>query len=203
MSYSQVLHLVQDKFPQHNLIISFGERYFIALSIIPLVYFGRMSLAKLAAKAKSTKPKNLQKIAHKPYGKKNVLDQDNYMFDFSINYRDVEKFSQCKKFLSIDIGKSYGECAIIIDHGEHFVPRRPHAPTVEEMEAEDDAGLIMRMEYQAKYTNYIKQRTDYDARCAQVYHFIWGKCTLAMQQAVKQDPLFMDWDRDKDALSLC
>jgi len=160
-----------------------------------------MSLAKLAAKARArTQPKD-QRSGQKPAVKKSIINEDNYFFDFSINYRDVEKFALCKRLLSNQVGKVYGECSCIIDYGEHFVFIQPTPPGPEDLE-DDFNGTLVKMQYQAAYSNYIKRRTEYISRCSQVYHLIWSKCTTAMQNAVKQDPNFPVWDQEKNALEL-
>ena len=61
---------------------------------------------------------------------------------------------------------------------------------------------MIRSEYQIEFSAYIKTKAQYESRCAQVYHLIWSKCTVAMRNAVKQDPDFARWDPLRDALSL-
>src|SRR5437868_5915326 len=160
-----------------------------------------MSLAKLAAKAKARTQSKDQRNGAKTIVKKGAVNEDNYLFDFSVNYRDVEKFALCKRLLSNEVGKIYGECSCIIDYGEHFTITEPDPPTPEDLNDEFNA-ILVKMQYQASYSNFIKRTTDYNSKCSQVYHLVWSKCSTSMQNAVKQDGDFPTWDQEKDVLSL-
>lgn len=128
-------------------------------------------------------------------------NENNYSFDYSTNVRDVERFSTYKRLFTIEVGKQFGECASIIEHGEHFGIYRPDVPSDLEWNHQEN-GPRVRMEYGTDYAAYVKQKASYDSKCTQLYHLIWSKCTVAMRNAVKEHPEYEAWDRNKDALQL-
>ena len=117
-----------------------------------------MSLTRLAANAKAAndKRKKIPKVQQRAATKRSTINQENYSFDFTINYRDIEKFSLCKKFLSLEVGKTYGECSSIIDYGEHFNFPEPIAPTQEDFE-DEVKGILVKLQYQTQYSNWYKR----------------------------------------------
>lgn len=159
-----------------------------------------MSLAGLANKAKNAAGKTSPKGKSKFGLKKAVPTQDNYCFDFSINFRDVEKFAHNRRLLSIEIGSKFGDAATVIDYGQHPTFDNPEIDPLDL--ADPDMGEINRIHFQAEIQSVVRARKDYELKCSQVYHVIWSKCTTAMQNAVKQDPDFEQYDRDKDPLPL-
>ena len=160
-----------------------------------------MSLNELNRKAIKRRGSPQEKAAKKSVERKHGPTEENYQFDYASNYRDVEKFSLCKRFLANEVGKQFGECANIIEHGEHFQFFAPDHPDDDDWN-DPDIGPRVRMEYGTEYSAFIKQKSVYDTKCAQVYHLIWSKCTMAMRNAVKEHEEFEIWDRRKDALSL-
>lgn len=159
-----------------------------------------MSLSELNKKAKMSRgaqSQNKRKFSESRQGP----TEQKYQFDYSSNYRDVEKFSVCRRLLASEVGKAFGEAANIIEHGEHFVFFPPDYPDDDEWN-DPDVGPRVRMEYGTEYSAYVKLKTAYDTKCAQVYHLIWSKCTIAMQNAVKEHADFNVWDRHKDVLNL-
>ena len=159
-----------------------------------------MSLSELNKKAKMSRgaqSQNKRKFSESRQGP----TEQKYQFDYSSNYRDVEKFSVCRRLLASEVGKAFGEAANIIEHGEHFVFFPPDYPDDDEWN-DPDVGPRVRMEYGTEYSAYVKLKTAYDTKCAQVYHLIWSKCTISMQNAVKEHADFNVWDRHKDVLNL-
>ncbi|MBS1768272.1 MAG: hypothetical protein JSS77_01295, partial [Acidobacteria bacterium] len=159
-----------------------------------------MSLSELNKKAAKRRGTPQASGARKQNDRKSGISEENYQFDYS-NYRDVEKFSACKKLLHSEVGKQFGECANIIEFGEHFQFYAPDYPDPDDWEDPVD-GPRVRMEYNTEYGAFIKRKSAYDAKCSQVYHLIWSKCTVAMKNAVKEDADFDLWDRQQDALAL-
>ena len=159
-----------------------------------------MSLSELNKKAVKRRGTPQAAGSKKTFERKTGVTAENYQFDYS-NYRDVEKFSLCKKLLYTEVGKQFGECANIIEHGEHFNFFAPDRPDPDDWE-DPIEGPRVRMEYGTEYAAFIKRKSVYDARCAQVYHLIWSKCTTAMKNAVKEHEDFVIWDRQQDALPL-
>ena len=61
---------------------------------------------------------------------------------------------------------------------------------------------MIGMQYKTEYASYIRTKAEYDSKCTQLWHFIYGKCTIAMKNALKQDANWIVIDRTKDALAL-
>ena len=159
-----------------------------------------MSLSELNKKAKMSRGAQNQNKRKFLESKQGPTEQ-KYQFDYSSNYRDVEKFSVCRRLLATEVGKAFGEAANIIEHGEHFMFHPPDYPDDDDWN-DPDVGPRVRMEYGTEYAAYVKLKTAYDTKCAQVYHLVWSKCTIAMQNAVKEHSDFNIWDRHKDVLNL-
>jgi hypothetical protein len=165
-----------------------------------------MSLSNLIKKAKEQK----QRGNYKPVARGTNIprtNQENYVFDFNINFRDLEKFTLCKRLLSAEVGSKFGECATIIEHGRHHEYTQPEIPFLDEADYNTPEEYLQdlqreNMHYGAHYNAYVKAKSNYDTKCVQAYHFIWSKCSTAMKNAVKQDPDFTTWDRENDVLAL-
>ena len=125
-----------------------------------------MSLRKLYAKATKAPRAGHSTAPSKP--KATEVTQENYSFDYLTNFRDVEKFSLCKRFLANDVGTKFGECSNIIEYGEHYVFHPPDRPDEDGYFEAEDAAMT-RAEYQIEYSVYIKTKSQYESRCAQVY----------------------------------
>jgi hypothetical protein len=161
-----------------------------------------MSLKNLAAKAKEQRGKTAVKKEERHINyQRRELNKEDYSFDYNVNFRDIEKFTRSKKLLAAEVGKKFGESASIIEHGAHFQFYPPVEPEEEDWNDEDRRDIV-RIQYQADYQAFVRQKSEYDTRCAQCYHLIWSKCTSSMKNAVKQDPDYEHWDRNNDALRL-
>ena len=161
-----------------------------------------MSLADLAKKAAEHKGKGGQKAKDgaKP-DRKPGITKENYQFDYSVNVKNIETFTLAKRFLTNDIGETYGEHSTIIESGAHFMMFAPDTPQPAELE-DPVNGEIVRMQYKTEYANYIRKKADYDAKCIQLWHFIYAKCTIAMKNALKQYNNWTVINNTKDALAL-
>jgi hypothetical protein len=158
-----------------------------------------MSLAKLASKAKNA-GKGVPKSKSAFVPRRAEPTHENYSFDFCVNYRDVEKFTRNKKLLSAEIGSKFGDAATVIDYGVH---KEFNLPDIDPADLQDpNTGEIRRIQFQAETQNVVKSRQDYDNKCAQIYHIVWSKCTISMQNAIKQDPDFDDYDLARDPVRL-
>lgn len=160
-----------------------------------------MSLADLAKKAKNNRggkgnAKPDTKVVRKP-----GITQDNYTFDYMVNSRNIEAFTIARRFLATDVGEKYGEPSTIIELGEHFQIFAPDEPDPGDLN-DPDFGMMIGMQYKTEYASYIRTKAEYDSKCTQLWHFIYGKCTIAMKNALKQDANWIAIDRTKDALAL-
>src|ERR1700722_11637709 len=159
-----------------------------------------MSFKDLAKRVRENKSNNAPRPAVKVARKPDVT-MESFMFDYNLNYRGVDEFVKFRRFAAQYVGERWAECAVIIDKGEDFEFFPPDRPDQADWDDVDE-GLIVRMQYGAEYGSYIKTKAAYDSNKPRVFAYLWGKCTLAMQNAIRMDPEFPLYERDKDPIRL-
>jgi hypothetical protein len=159
-----------------------------------------MSLRDLAKRARDNRNGNVLKAAARPF-KKAESTTENFTFDYNLNYRNVEDFVRNRRFASQHVGEKWGECGVIIDSGEDHDFAAPLRPPQANWDDPVD-GPVVQMQYRAEYGSYIKQKADYDSHKPKVYAYLWGKCTLAMQNVIRIDADFPLYERSKDPIRL-
>jgi hypothetical protein len=160
-----------------------------------------MSLAELAKRARENRGKSGAKPVAKTDKKPVGINRTNYEFDYNINRINVEKFAQAKLFLTQDIGEHYGEVSTIIERGHEHEFHAPDHPTQEEWN-DPETGFLTQVQYKSDVSEHAKSRYNYESKRTQAWHFILSKCTTSMKNAIKQDPEWTNWERNKNTLQL-
>jgi hypothetical protein len=158
-----------------------------------------MPFIDLAKRVKNNKA-NAQKPAAKPV-RRSESTLETYTFDYNLNLQSVEEFVKNKRFAATYVGSTWGECGTIITTDDDYIFYAPDTPDQDDLD-DPITGPIVRMQYQVEYGSFIKEKAHDSSNKPRVYAYLWGKCTPAMQNAIRMDPLFNRYEQARDPVRL-